>query len=83
MGTAVGKKVNSGSIGYFGDSVMREVDAGEKRFLVVRIKNKYYAADSHCPQGEGVLYLGQLDGTVVTCPQHHCQFDLADGRPVA
>ena len=26
--------------------------------------------------------MGKLDGTIVTCPRHYSQFDLADGRVV-
>ncbi len=28
----------------------------------------------------GDLSLGKLEGTVITCPRHHSQFDLTDGH---
>ncbi len=35
-----------------------------------------------CPHLRGRLWLGKLDGTVVTCPVHGSRFDLTDGHVV-
>jgi 3-phenylpropionate/trans-cinnamate dioxygenase ferredoxin subunit len=43
----------------------------------------YYAADLHCPHLHADLSKGTLDGTILTCPLHHSQFDLRDGGNLA
>ena len=39
-------------------------------------------SDARCPHLHGHLTKGTLEGTVVTCPLHHSQFDLTDGSVV-
>ncbi|MGB5072683.1 MAG: Rieske 2Fe-2S domain-containing protein [Bacteroidota bacterium] len=42
-----------------------------------------FAIENLCPhQHIPVLAEGELDGTVITCPMHGWQFDLATGRSV-
>jgi 3-phenylpropionate/trans-cinnamate dioxygenase ferredoxin component len=62
------------------DGGMKKVGAGGKDLLLARVGGKYYAADNKCPHLGGDLSGGTLEGTVVTCPRHGSQFDLADGR---
>jgi 3-phenylpropionate/trans-cinnamate dioxygenase ferredoxin subunit len=50
--------------------------------LVARAGDEYFVADARCPHMGGHLVDGTLEGTVLTCPRHHSQFDLADGRVV-
>ena len=47
--------------------------------LLARIDNNYYCTDNSCPHMGGNLSQGTLEGTIVTCPRHHSQFDLTDG----
>jgi 3-phenylpropionate/trans-cinnamate dioxygenase ferredoxin component len=51
-------------------------------FLVAHAGDQYFVADARCPHMGGHLADGTLEGTIVTCPRHHSQFDLADGRVV-
>lgn len=51
-------------------------------YLVARVSGAFYVADGHCPHLRGNLTKGTLEGTVVTCPLHHSQFDLVDGSVV-
>ena len=44
-----------------------------ERFIVIR---------NSCPHAGGNLATGQVDGTCVTCPWHHWQFDLISGACV-
>ncbi|MDD1713816.1 MAG: Rieske 2Fe-2S domain-containing protein [Methanoregulaceae archaeon] len=64
------------------DGTMKKVTVGEKEILIARSGSRYFAADDRCPHMNGDLSLGTLSGTVVTCPVHHSQFDLTDGRVV-
>jgi len=53
-----------------------------REILLARVGNNYYSADNRCPHMGGNLSQGKLEGTVVTCPRHHSQFDLTDGHVV-
>ena len=64
------------------DGAMKEVLIQGREILLVRVGDNYYAADNRCPHMGGKLSQGKLEGTVVTCPLHHSQFDLSDGRVV-
>jgi 3-phenylpropionate/trans-cinnamate dioxygenase ferredoxin component len=50
--------------------------------LVAHAGDEYFVADARCPHMGGHLVDGTLEGTVLTCPRHHSQFDLTDGRVV-
>jgi len=63
----------------FEPGTMREVDVEGHHMLVTRVADDYYVTDARCPHLGGHLEKGVLDGTVVTCPRHHSQFDLIDG----
>ena len=64
------------------DGQMRVVTTSLGEILVARAGDSYYVADSHCPHLGGNLWKGTLQGTVVTCPLHGSQFDLADGKVI-
>lgn len=63
-----------------GTMKMATVDGHE--ILLARIGDNYYSADNRCPHMGGNLSMGKLNGTVVTCPRHHSQFDLTDGHVI-
>ncbi len=57
------------------------VDGREVALFLV--KGKIYAIENLCPhQHVPVLDEGAIEGTVLTCPMHGWQFDLATGRAV-
>jgi 3-phenylpropionate/trans-cinnamate dioxygenase ferredoxin component len=59
---------------------MKAAELEEHEFLVANIGGEYLIADARCPHMGGYLPDGVLQGTVITCPRHHSQFDLRDGR---
>jgi 3-phenylpropionate/trans-cinnamate dioxygenase ferredoxin subunit len=61
---------------------MKQVDAEGHEFLVARIGDDYVVSDARCPHLHGHLVKGKLEGSVLTCPVHHSQFDLVDGSVV-
>jgi len=61
---------------------MVQVDVDGHALLVAKVLGVFYVADAYCPHLHGHLWNGTLDGTVLTCPRHHSQFDLADGSVV-
>jgi 3-phenylpropionate/trans-cinnamate dioxygenase ferredoxin subunit len=64
----------------FAAGTMRQVDLDGHEFLVARVGDEYFVTDARCPHLHGHLARGVLEGSVVTCPVHHSQFDLSDGR---
>ena len=65
-----------------GDGQMSKYAVGDHDVLVAHIGDEFFIADAHCPHLHGSLWKGKLDGTILTCPLHHSQFDLTDGHNV-
>ena len=68
--------IEVGSVVEFDDGEMREVAVDGHELLVARVGEAFYVSDARCPHLHGHLTKGKLEGTVVTCPLHHSQFDL-------
>lgn len=61
------------------DGAMKRVTVEGRDLLLARVGGRYYATDERCPHMGGQLSHGRLDGTIVTCPRHGSQFDIATG----
>ena len=61
---------------------MKKFNVGNKEIVIAKVNDRYYAANNRCPHMGGQLSQGKLEGTIVTCPRHHSQFDLTDGHVV-
>ena len=64
------------------DGTMKKYQVQGTEILIARIEGKYYAAQNKCPHFGGDLSKGKLEGTIVTCPRHGSQFNVADGSVV-
>lgn len=64
------------------DGTMKMVIIDGHEFMLARVGDNYYCTDNRCPHMGGNLSWGKLEGTVVTCPRHHSQFDLTDGHNI-
>jgi 3-phenylpropionate/trans-cinnamate dioxygenase ferredoxin subunit len=62
------------------DGAMKSVKVEERYLLLAHVVGRYYATDGRCPHMGGELSHGKLEGTIVTCPRHGSQFDLATGK---
>jgi 3-phenylpropionate/trans-cinnamate dioxygenase ferredoxin subunit len=62
------------------DGAMKSVKVEERYLLLAHVGGRYYATDGRCPHMGGELSHGKLEGTIVTCPRHGSQFDLATGK---
>lgn len=78
----MGTLVEVGNTSDFKESEMKEFKVNGKQILLARAGERFYAASGRCPHLGGRLVNGRLDGSVVTCPLHGSQFDLADGHVV-
>jgi 3-phenylpropionate/trans-cinnamate dioxygenase ferredoxin component len=63
-----------------GNMKMTTVEGHE--IMLARVGDEFYATDNRCPHMGGNLSQGMLEGTVVTCPRHHSQFDITDGHNI-
>lgn len=61
---------------------MKMVLVEGQEILLARVGDDYYCAENRCPHMGGNLSQGLLEGTVITCPRHHSQFDLTDGHVI-
>ncbi|MGD8546051.1 MAG: Rieske 2Fe-2S domain-containing protein [Candidatus Bathyarchaeota archaeon] len=48
--------------------------------LVVNVDEEFYACENSCPHMKLSLYLGSLDGKVLTCGFHNAKFDVTTGK---
>ena len=61
---------------------MKMFNVGKREILLARVGDDFYSVDNRCPHMGGRLSEGKLEKTIITCPRHHSQFDLADGHVV-
>ena len=52
----------------------------ERVLAVANVDGMFYVIDGLCPHQGGPLGRGMLTGTVLTCPWHGWQFDVASGK---
>ncbi len=82
MSMAVDNTVEAGKIGDLQPGEMKMIQVQDKKILLARVGNNYYAANDRCPHMGASLSRGKLEGSIVTCPRHQSQFDLKDGHVV-
>ena len=58
----------------------REVMAGDQVLALFNVEGTFHALDGVCPHAGGPLGAGALRGSVITCPWHGWQFDVASGQ---
>jgi nitrite reductase/ring-hydroxylating ferredoxin subunit len=56
------------------------VSAGGKDLVISNVDGTFYAMDNWCTHEQGNLSEGQLNGDVLTCPDHGAQFDVKTGQ---
>ena len=61
---------------------LKAASLDDHEMVVARVGDNYYIADGRCPHMGGHLPDGTLEGTTLTCPRHHSQFDLRDGHVI-
>lgn len=59
---------------------LRLVRVGEVEIALCNSDGVYYAVGRRCTHENGQLEKGALDGTILTCPLHHVQFDVTNGE---
>lgn len=64
------------------DGEMKKVKIGNLDVLIARIDGEFFAMNNKCPHMGGDLSEGSLDGTILTCPLHHSQFNITTGEVI-
>lgn len=70
-------------IGELAPGGMKFVTVGDREIVVCNCDGRYYAVDRRCGHMNGPLEMGSLDGTILTCPMHHVQFDVTTGAALS
>ena len=65
-----------------GSGGLKGASIEDHEMLVARVGDEYFITDARCPHMHGYLPDGKLEGTIITCPRHHSQFDVRDGHVV-
>jgi len=58
------------------------IDGHELALFRLLAGGEFVAVANSCPHAGGNLSAGEVAGSVVTCPWHHWEFDLASGACV-
>jgi nitrite reductase (NADH) small subunit len=58
----------------------KTVRASGKSVALYNVDGIFYATDDVCLHNGGPLGEGTLEGTTVTCPWHHWQYDVTTGK---
>jgi len=61
---------------------MKAVTIGNQEILIINVDGSFYAIGQKCTHMGGDLSKGKLEGNIITCPRHHSQFDVRNGKVV-
>ena len=58
----------------------KTVRANDRIIALYNVDGTFYASDDTCSHNGGPLGEGTLEGTTITCPWHHWQYDVTTGQ---
>ena len=61
---------------------MKAVTLRDQEILIINVDGIFYAIGQKCTHLGGDLSKGKLEGKIITCPRHHSQFDISNGKVV-
>ncbi len=59
---------------------MKAYNVKGKEIVLCNDEGKIYAVNRRCGHMNAPLEMGTLEGTILTCPMHHSQFDITTGE---
>jgi nitrite reductase (NADH) small subunit len=62
------------------EGTIKEVQVNGTAVALANVVGKFYAISNTCLHRGGPLGQGVMDGTVVTCPWHGWEYDVATGK---
>jgi len=85
--TDVGGWLEVAQVSDFDDSLSKPVYYGTQQVALFAVDGQFYALNNRCPHARGPLCEGKIHqnggGVVVTCPWHHADFSLENGKALA
>lgn len=75
----VGKFVKVANIADIKENVPFCAETGGQKLAIYKVNGKYYAINNICTHAGGPLCMGELNGSIVTCPWHGSKFDVTTG----
>jgi nitrite reductase/ring-hydroxylating ferredoxin subunit len=75
--------VEVGKVSEIPNGKMKHVEVNGKEILVANVHGKFYAISDRCGHMNALLSMGNLTGTVVTCPFHGSKFDVTTGKKLS
>ena len=65
------------------DGKMKHVELDGKEALIANVGGKYYAISDRCGHMNALLSMGNLTGSILTCPFHGSKFDVMTGKKLS
>ena len=59
---------------------MRAFEVSGQKLLVADVEGRLYAVENRCPHRDYPLFLGSLQGRILTCGFHYNKFDVTTGE---
>lgn len=56
------------------------IELADKAIVIFNIAGSYFAIEDTCSHDGSPLGDGDLSGTIISCPRHGAQFDVATGK---
>ena len=76
----MGKYVKLGETQQIPENTMQVFSIEGHEILVVNVEGKFYAVSNRCPHLNYPLYMGSLNGKIITCGFHYAKFDVTTGE---
>lgn len=76
------RKTKVALVGDVSAGTCKTLDVAGAKIVLYNVDGKFYATTNTCAHQGGPLGEGLFDGSVVTCPWHAWQFDVATGEAV-
>ena len=76
----MGEFVRVADAAEIGEEGLAAFEVGGERIAVANVEGAFHAFGNTCTHRQCFLALGELEGTVVTCPCHGSQFDVTTGE---
>ena len=73
-------QIKVATTGDISDGTGKVVEIEGKTIAVFNCGGKFYATTNTCPHRGGPLGEGQVEGSIVTCPWHGWEIEVASGR---
>ena len=72
--------VNVARVSEIPENRMRAFEVQGQKILIANVEGRLYAVSDNCPHMSYPLYMGSLNGRILTCGFHYAKFDVTTGE---